>query len=170
MTDTPDTPDSQDTETPKLPLDPIWRQAALDACDAFQYGDVIPHEWVIEHLAIHEPERLMSVAEHKQRSFEILQRVEGFKEVMLEDYQRYLSSVRGVGYKIIEPPYQTDAAMRKLQADLHKSLSKAMGVLVHINDTALSIEDAQKNAEAKAKLAWFNTVAAKRLQHKKDPE
>lgn len=149
-----------------MKLHPVWRQAAMEAVAAFQYGETIPHDWLLEHLEIETPTGLMTAADHRAGQFELLRRVDGFKDVMLTDYQRYLVNVRGAGYKIIEPPHQTAAALRRLQTDLRKSLNAAMSALVHIDETALSLDASRENAEAKAKLKWFRTVGMQKLDEK----
>lgn len=154
---------AHDTPAPSLPLDPIWRQAALDALQTFAYGDIIPHEWLNEHLDIQEPEGRITVEEYRLHAFELLRKVDGFRNELLTQHQRYLVNVRGIGYKIIEPPHQTEAAMCKLQKDLRRTISQAMAALVHINDTALSLDDARENADAKAKLAALRMLHVNQL-------
>lgn len=143
----------------QLTLHPIWRQAVVMALAEFDYGDIIPLEWIREHLEIEEPVGLMTVERHRELQFDLLQKVESFKTLMLEEHKRLLVNVRGVGYKIIEPPHQTDAAMRRFQREFRKSLQQAMSALVHIDESALSLEDARDNAEAKAKMAYFKAFS-----------
>jgi hypothetical protein len=148
----------------KLPLDPIWRQAAMDAVVEFGYGATIPREWLLGNLGIEVNKGPMTAEQHQADAFEMLRKVEGFRDAMLYEHKRLLVNVRGVGYKIIEPPHQTDAAMRRLAVDLGKTISKTMAALVNINDAVLGIEDARENAEAKNKVAWLNTVGIKQLE------
>ena len=154
-----------DNGTDQLSEYPIWRQAAKDATSEFAYGDTIPLAWIREHLEIEEPEGLMSVETHRRLSFDLLQKVDGFRSCMLEDYKRMIVNVRGVGYKVIEPPNQTDAAMKRFRRDFYKSWGQAMTNLVHINESMLSLDEARANAEAKAKLAWFKSTGAKQIEH-----
>ena len=151
----------------ELTLHPVWRQAAITAVKAFEYGDIIPLEWIREHLEIDEPVGLMTVERHRELQFDLLQKVENFKTLMLEEHKRLLVNVRGVGYKIIEPPHQTDAAMKRFQREFHKSLQQAMAALVHIDECALSLDDARDNAEARAKLAYFKTLGDRQLESSK---
>ncbi len=146
-----------------LPLDPIWRQAAKDAVCAFRYGDIIPHPWLFAHLHIADPVGKVTREEHHRLAFDLLTKVDGFKDEMLRCHQRYLVNIRGVGYKIIEPPHQTSAAMIRLQKDLRKAISGAMSAVVNINETALSLEDARVNADARAKLGAFASLHIKKL-------
>jgi hypothetical protein len=150
-----------------LPLHPIWIQAAATAVCEFGYGDIIPHAWIYAHLEIEEPKGPITAEKHRTLAFDLLRKMDGFRDAMLEKHLCYLINVRGVGYKVIEPPYQTSAAMLRLQRELSKSLSAAMSALVHVNDTHLSLEDARENSEAKAKLAWLKTVGRKQLESRK---
>lgn len=148
----------------ELPLDPIWRQAAKDALAEFKYGDVIPWEWLTVMLDIHQPDEKLTALEHRAMQFDILTKVDGFKDEMLTKHQRYLINIRGVGYKIIEPPHQTAAAMIRLQKELRRSIAQAMSALVNVNDKALSLEDAKENTDARNKLGAFATLHLKQLE------
>ncbi|MCK7581048.1 MAG: hypothetical protein MZV65_39590 [Chromatiales bacterium] len=150
----------------ELTLHSVWRQAAMTAVEAFEYGDIIPLEWIREHLEIDEPVGLLTVERHRELQFDLLQKVESFKTIMLEEHKRFLVNVRGVGYKIIEPPHQTNAAMKRFQREFHKSLQQAMSALVHINESVLTLEDARDNAEAKAKLGYLKAIGKHSLDSK----
>lgn len=152
--------------TDELTLHPVWRQAAVTAAEAFEYGDIIPLEWIREHLEIDEPVGLLTVERHRELQFDLLQKVENFKAIMLEEHKRFLVNVRGVGYKIIAPPHQTNAAMKRFQREFHKSLQQAMSALVHINESVLTLEDARDNAEAKAKLGYLKAIGKHSLDSK----
>lgn len=156
-------------EIAELALDPIWRQAAKEAVAEFQYGDIIPRDWLLEHLDIAEPQEKLTAKQHQVYAFEILSKTDGFKEEMLTRYQRYLVNIRSIGYKIIEPPHQTNAAMTRLSKDLRKAISQAMSAVVNINDKALTLEESQANADARAKLGTIASLHAKKLQFLKKP-
>jgi hypothetical protein len=142
---------------------PVWRQAAIQAVAEFPYGAVIPHAWLCANLEIQDRAGLMSAEKHRELDFEMLRKMDGFRDVMLSEHKRYLVNIRGVGYSIVEPPHQTDAAMRRLRLDLHRAIGKTMAALVHINDTVLTIDALRENTEAKSKLAWLRTVGVKRI-------
>lgn len=144
---------------------PVWRQAAKDACAEFAYGDIIPLNWIREHLEIEEPVGLMSAETHRKLSFDLLQKVDGFRTCMIEEHKRMIVNVRGVGYKVVEPPSQTDAAMNRFRREFYKAWGQAMTNLVHINESMLSLDEARANAEAKAKLAWFKSKGVKHIEH-----
>lgn len=146
---------------------PVWRQAALDAVATFAYGDTITHAWLAEHLEIATREGLMSVEKHRQLDFEVLRKVDGFRDVMLSEHKRYLVNVRGHGYRIVAPPQQTGEAIRRLSVDVQRSVGKAMAALVHVNEQVLSLEDMRENADAKARVGWLNAIGIKQLRPQK---
>lgn len=145
-----------------LSRDPIWVEAAIQASREFDYGDVIPHDWLLDSLNI---EQLDSgtADQFRKHSFDLLQKVEGFKRVMLEEHQMYLTNVRGEGYRIVNPPQQTEIAMKSLQRDLQKSIKTAVSALTNINTNLLGLDDFKNNAEAKAKIAWLSQQSSKAL-------
>lgn len=151
----------------ELKKDPIWLQACEDAMHRFEYGDIIPHDWLALHLGIEYPDKPMTIEEYRARDFDMLRKVEAFKDELLTEHKWYLISVRGIGYQVCKPQHQTKEAMHKLHRELRKSLSQAMGALVHINETALSLEDVRKNSEAKAKVAAFRTMHMKKIESDK---
>jgi len=150
----------------ELPLDPIFRQAAKDAVAEFRYGDVIPWEWLTVMLDIYQTDDKLTALEHRAMQFDVLTKVDAFKEEMLTKYQRYLVNIRGVGYKIIEPPHQTAAAMTRLHKELRRSIAQAMSALVNVNDKVLSLQDAKENTDARNKLGAFATLHVKQLERK----
>lgn len=146
-------------------LDPIWVDAAQEAAKAFSYGDVIQHSWLLSALGLNPPAH-GTADQFRKYSFDLLQRVEGFKKTMLEDHQMYLSNVKGEGYRIVHLSHQTGHAMRTLQRELRKSVSRAAEALTHINTQLMQLDDFKENAESRAKLAWLSQQSTKRLASK----
>ena len=156
----------------ELDLFPIWKQAAKVAASEFNYGDLIPLEWVRANLEIDDldEDAKMSVKQHRELAFDLLRKTEMFKQTMLETHKRLLVSIRGCGYKVIEPPHQSDAAMRKFITSFHKNWHQAMTALVHINESALTLDDTRRNIEAKAKLQHLKRMAGDTLLKDETPE
>lgn len=160
---------SESTDNGALSEYPVWRQAAKEACAQFEYGDTIPMDWIRDHLEIEQPVGLMSAETHRKLSFDLLQKVDGFRTCMLEEHKRMIVNIRGVGYKVVEPPSQTDAAMNRFRREFYKAWGQAMTNLVHINESMLSLDEARANAEAKAKLAWFKSKGVKQIEQQSAP-
>lgn len=148
-------------------LDPIWLQAAKDAVLEFGYGELIPREWLQVHLDMPDPAGKVSPDEYRDWAWRWLQRVESFKDCMLRDHKRLLVSVRGTGYRIVRPQEQTGVAMERMASEVRRSMARAMSSLVHINEKMLAMEDAQRNSEARQKLAWLKTVGMKKVDPQK---
>ncbi len=159
----PDTAVDSAAPVAALSVDPIWRQAAIDACVAFRYGETIPHAWLFEHLQIVEPVGVVDAEHWRAHAWDVLRKVERFRDCMMEEHKRYLVNLRGEGYVVVEPGHQTGIAMGRLHRKLRKQVSDAMAALIHIDDTVLSLDEARENAEAKGKMGWFRTVALKQL-------
>jgi hypothetical protein len=143
----------------------VWTLAATRAVSQFSYGDTIPLEWVRANLEINELDEddLMTVKQHRSLAFDLLRKTEMFKQTMLETHKRLLVNIRGCGYKVVEPPHQTEAAMRKFISSFHKNLHQAMTALVHINESALTLDDTRRNIEAKARLQYLKRLAGDTL-------
>ena len=153
-------------EATETKLDPLWKQAAVDAIQAFAYGEIIPHEWIRDNLELSRPDQEMTHRQFNDLALDSLRKIEAFKDEMLNHHARYLVSIRGIGYKIIEPPHQTNAAMKKCHNEIHRSMTNAMKALVNVNESMLSLEEARENSEAKGKLAYLATVGQRKLVNK----
>jgi len=153
--------------TDAVKLDPIWKEAAKCAVHEFRYGDIIPHEWLNAALELYvpHPNEQLTAAKHMQLSFERLEKVDCFREQLLEHHQMYLVNLRAEGYKIVKPENQTIVVMKQLEQQLHKILRKTRKGLEYIDQARLNVEQARANAEAKAKLAYLAT-SARQIEHK----
>jgi len=153
-------------DLPELDVHPVWKQAAREAIQEFRYGDIIPLEWIRSRLEIYTPSQheRMTLQQHRELSFDLLRKVEEFKRTMLEDHTCLLMSVRSQGYRLVEPPQQTDAALQRFVSDFHKSWHKAMAAMMHINADALSLDDMRGNTEAKLKLAYLKKMTAAQIE------
>lgn len=148
----------------RLPLDPVWKQAALDAAETFGYGEIIPLDWLDEHLQLAPSAGRLSAEDHAKLSFLRLQRVTRFTDAMLCEHQRYLRNVRGVGYLVVRPENQTAVAMAAMRREISGALVSTMRALVHVNERLLTLEDARLNADAKAKVAYLKSFMPKALE------
>ena len=144
-------------------LDPLWKQAAIEASQEFAYGETIPHEWIRDSLELSRDDQKMTHQQFNDMALESLRKIEAFKDEMLNVHCRYLVSVRGVGYKVIEPPHQTSAAMKKCHNEIRRSMTSAMKALVNVNESMLSLEETQENSEARGKLAYLASIGQRKL-------
>ena len=131
---------------------PLYRHAAKLADAQFDYGDVIPLEWLQKEFEIEIPAH----ADRKtfqDLQFKMLAALDGFKETLLLEYHKALQNQFGVGYRVVTPQEQTDYAMRNLRRGVRKEIQKAIGVLTHVNHDLLSEDEIRNNADALGRVA-----------------
>lgn len=157
---------------PNVTMHPVWVQAAHDANREFDYGDTISMEWIHTRLEIDrvQDETVMTFRQHKDRAFELLRKVDEFKNIMLRKHRKLLVNVRNAGYRIIQPADQTAEAMARLERDIQKTLSEAMKKLLHINDSMLEIEQLRENTDARNKVAFLKSANIRHLATKSAPD
>lgn len=147
----------------ELQLHPIWKHAANRAVAEFDYGDMIPHEWLLRELEVDKPIGPVTAQRHQEIQFDLLAKMEAFRDEMLLTHRRYLVNQRGVGYRIVEPSAQTDAAMTRLVREMAKVMQDTGKALVNICETALDNDASRRNADARSKLAYLQMMTRKQI-------
>lgn len=143
---------------------PIWRKAALESLSEFGYGDVIPQDWIRAHLEITVLDDYQRITrkEHNRISFDLLRKMDGFREILLTEHNRHLKTCRNGSYLITRPNDQTYEVMQQFSRDFSKAWTNAYRGLTHINQDALTLEESTRNDDAKAKLAYLKTAGRKK--------
>lgn len=149
-------------EPQQVTLDKLYQIAADEAANKYKYGEVISKNWLMEKFAISYPER-GTQKEFEAVSFEFLQNMDGFKSILLDQYQMFLNPVRGVGYEIVYPKYQSDMAMTRLRNIVTTEIKKAINVLTHVNEEHLSQDDIRRRDEHQGKIAALAAFSHKRI-------
>lgn len=144
-------------------LDPIWLNAAERAHAQFQYGDLIPWEWIRTELEI-EPMAEGSYEEFQELQFRTLTLVDQFRAHLLIEHKKALRNIRGAGYLIINPSQQTDAAMNLLAEALVRNIRNATKVLESINFGMLNDRQIQANVEARSRVAAIHAFASSKMK------
>jgi len=151
-------------ETPNVTLDKLYILAAEEAATKYNYGEVISKNWLLEKFSIEFPQR-GTKKDFEDASFEFLQNMEGFKSIMLEKFQMFLYPVKGVGYEIVYPKYQSDLAMIRLRNTVSTEIKRAINVLTHVNEQHLTQDDIRKRDEHQGKIAALAAFSNKRLSN-----
>ena len=117
---------------PKEESRPMWGQVVTAVVERFEeesYGFIVDHAELKELMAIL-PAR--TIEEAKKEQLDYLTGMEKAKNVLLEDYNLCLFSVRGTGYQILHPSEQitkgADYYIKKSQIALSKSMSTLSNV------------------------------------------
>ena len=147
-------------------IDPPYLQAVADALGAFTYGDTISFDWLYEHFELAPPTD-GTYEDFQQFQFSFLSAMDGFRDELLVEHKMALHNLRGQGYLIVKPKDQTPLAMANCKKDLQKVMRRAAGMLQHIAMDLLTQEEAQENAEARARLAALRTFSRKTMPETK---
>lgn len=136
-------------------LHPIEKEAAKQVAESYTFGDVIPHAEIDRLLGINVPDGPISASKHRELSLAKLSRFDGLREMLLENSNMLLTSVRGEGYRICQPAEQTSYAMNEVQKRITKNLRKAAKALVNVEVSMLTQADIQKNIDARGRLSMI---------------
>lgn len=145
---------------------PSWRQAAEEFLSKFKYGDLVGHEWLEQRfgmVSVGETQK-MTAQQFRERQFEWLANVDAFKAELLIEHQVCLQTVRGQGYRWVEPKDQTDVAIREFESGARKIFRTAGDKLRKLRHLELTDEGRRANSDAVAKVAALSGMASKALR------
>ena len=143
---------------------PRWKTAVIKASRHFDYGDIIPFEWLYRNFELYPPE-YGSLNDLKKFQFEFLSCIEHFKEKLLLDHCMMLNSSRGYGYLIVKPKDQPILAWEILRTRLNKELNRAGNSLDNIRVSMLSKSNRDDLTMKKITLAQLRTMNRRTLDH-----
>jgi len=117
---------------------PEWKNAIeeiLNEIEANGHGATITHAKLDEWFGLVEP---VDVKAYKKYVFKRLSCLDALKFHLLEDHSVCLDSVRGVGYKILQPGEQVDRVPEVYMDRAKNGVRRAMSSLVHVKATELT--------------------------------
>lgn len=142
---------------------PPWRNAAAELFGSrYTFGDVVPHEELQAALMLPKPEGKITVEEYETWRLSLLAQVDALAAFLLEERNMCIKAVPGQGYMIVKPSEQTDYAMGHGMKRVKSELRKMGRRLSFIDRSALTHEEARKNADALARLSFLQSMANKR--------
>lgn len=147
----------------EIKLYPAWKQSVVDFLNEFKYGDVVSHDWLVEHFGLPPQDASMSASAFRARQFEWLAAIEGFKDQLLRDHQVMLQSVRGEGYRWCAPCEQTRLATGEFERDMRKAFRTTAIRLQNVRVNELTSDQRQENVDAIAKLAMLRGTVRKQI-------
>lgn len=141
---------------------PPWRNAAAELfAGRYGYGDVVPHEELQAALMLPKPTGRITVEEYEEWRLSLLAQVDSLGTFLLEEKNMCLKAVPGQGYMIVEPAKQTEYALEHGMKRVKSELRKMGRRLSFIDRSALTHEEARKNADALARLSFLQQMASK---------
>lgn len=137
---------------------PIWKQAVEDFnTSSFGYGDTVPHQWFVDHFRLEEP---VTAQQQKDFQAQMVRNFTKFRNHMLKHHLMDFVNMRGTGYQVIPPNYQTPLALRDTREAIRKAVSEGMKRTVFVNHDLLTDAQRQENTDALGKLAVLQSMAA----------
>lgn len=141
---------------------PIYKNAAEIASKTFTYGDTISFSWLYEQLEIKDL-KYGTQEDFKSLGFELLQKIESFKNELLTEHLMHLENQKGQGYLIVHPSEQASFAMINLKRKMGNEMKKCMKILSFVNNKLLNYEDVKRIDEERGKIAALKAFSRKTL-------
>lgn len=145
-----------------IKLDPPWRQAVEDANATFGYGEMIAKDWLMNAFEIEHPEKITDV---KRASFSWLKSMTNFRRMLNEKYKKELSACPGRNcYLVVKPDLQTDYAIAEGKREM-RGMFRRYERRLNVDISLISIDEARKNSETRAKLAALKAFSSKQIEN-----
>lgn len=140
-------------------------QMVIDGFEAskLSYGDIINHSDIMAWSGIELPDmddltRSEQVKAFNKFSLSRVTVVEGLRDFLLSDRMMYMQSIVGVGYQVVKPAQQTEAAVRRGMQQIQKGLKHATNGVSQVNTALLDSREREYNSSVKARLSGLSRM------------
>lgn len=136
---------------------PTWLQQAIRMFleDRFKDGDTISHIWLKHALEIEEPRDLDDA---RRIQWQLLARVEAFKDWLLEERQIALENIWGEGYRIVPPREQARVAAQKFMRSVNREFKECNRTMTHTRVNELSTDEKRRHTDAHIRLIGVGEI------------
>ena len=124
----------------------------------FNIGEIIPHEYIIELLGLPQPRGDMPYEQAKVLELAILDTKTRLFHRLLIDHNVAVRSVHGEGYTRVQPNEQVCWSLGAWRDRVAKENVKAKRRVKHINTSAFTTGDHQKQTDALAKVGQLSSL------------
>lgn len=121
-------------------------------------GDIIQMSWIHRALEIKDPRTISDV---KASQFDLLQKMEMFKSILLEKHNIALKNIRGEGYMVVPPKDQARYAAAEGIRAFNKGMKRTESLLDNIRIDALSSDEKRKHVDAQVKFSAIKGILNK---------
>lgn len=121
--------------------------------DDFKDGDLVSHDWILYALDLPQ-------VRTREDSLRLLNRMDAFRNALLEDHQIALASVQGKGYRVVPPAEQAEYAARTAADLITKGLKKGSKLLEHTRVDSLTDMERQRHTDTEIRMASLKGMAA----------
>lgn len=142
---------------------PEWRQAAKDIAENFKYGEVVTLDWLRDAFHLVEPK---TIEDFRNYQFAFMGNMDALRQELLQEHQLLLTSVRGVGYELVEPNEQVETAWQATFVRVKRELTKLASAVRHIRYDELSEDKRREHADAQAKLSGIHAFVQREGKRK----
>lgn len=145
---------------------PLYRQAVDEFLAEFAYGDLVSHEWLEGQFGMPslDDSRALTLEQYRERQFEWLANIEGFKAELLREHQVCLQSVRGKGYRWVPPHEQTGVAVDEFDRSMKKVFRGAGQKLRNLRILELNEDQRRANLDTSTRFSALQGMARKALK------
>jgi len=141
--------------------DPVLNAFSAFESAGFTYGSMIRKEWFYQNFNLPITVRTPQEAEDVKMLY--ARHLGALRTKLLVERKMALRTKDGVGQEVVLPEEQTDWAVRDFVSDVCRLTEKVRDRLHHVNFTALTDEQKRENADAVAKLSFFQNRGLKAL-------
>lgn len=142
----------------------IYAQAAGKIRENYNYGDVVPTEYIMELLGDPKPKDNDTAKAFEQWQLRRMTHIGNIGMILLEQYKVCLSNVRGVGYMLVEPQNQADYALNRTTSKMSDALSDGSKIVANININLLSDVERNHAQAVENQLTILNSMMAKHIE------
>ena len=127
-----------------------------------KYGDHLNHSDIDNWMGEDKPEFEGNiddfVKELESYQLKKLGTFERFRDYLLVEKQMYLQSVRGSGYRVVQPSEQTDVALKNGFRQISKGLRQAQRGVDNVNRQLLTTSERERNISVSARLSGLKSM------------
>lgn len=140
-------------------LHPAWRHALqMFRQHGFRAGELITHDWLYEAFSIQRPTSSTPKSVADRAELACLGQFNRLADALLNEDKVALTTVRGLGYRVVPPGDQTGWAEAECRAGMAKVLRQSGERIRNVDLTRLTADQRRENADAQARLAALRSV------------
>lgn len=146
-------------ETGKVTKHPPWRQVVEDIAALNPApGMLIESTWLYEKLEIQKPTASTPYAKAREAGMQYMQATVLLRSELLTEHQIALETQPGVGYRVVAPGDQTRWAIKELQDEMHKAISRGSSRVQNTRLEQLNDIERKYNADELTRLAGLKLM------------
>jgi hypothetical protein len=140
----------------QLPEIPPWKRL-LTAFRAHGWKDneIVPHEWLYEHMEVDIPDDDTPFKEAKAAGFKFWGHFNYFRGMLLEEDQIDLENVRSQGWRIIPPGEQARTAWEDGVGDMERAIERMQARMRNVRRSLLNADEKRELNDYQAKTAML---------------